>query len=88
MELVPRAASCPAKQAWLLINECAEYIILHEFVQSNRNIHLYWELSQKLKEMGIHQTPSKFQECMKHLKPKAKASETWSGEGFLFRSLL
>lgn len=32
------------------------YTLLHNFTQSSRNIHLYWEISQGLEEGVIHWT--------------------------------
>lgn len=68
MDLVSRTAAWYTKHTQVLINVWSKYTIFHHFTQVSRNIHLCWEISQRLEESGIHWTLSLCWEQMKHLR--------------------
>lgn len=53
-----RAAISFLEYMRVLINVWSEFTIFHDLSLCGRKIHLYWEISQRLKEADIYQTLS------------------------------
>ncbi|KAG6930280.1 hypothetical protein G0U57_004112, partial [Chelydra serpentina] len=67
----------------MLINVWSDCTVFHDFSQSGRNIHLYWEISWRLKQAGIERTPAQGREHMNQMRlpyRRAKDSNSLSGK--------